>query len=260
MAQRDLPQGKAGRSQNWRARKSHMDTELRILLLRAQCLSPANIVEPAVPLTVLVADDHAIVREGLVALLASQPNIEVVGTAADGRGTLREALRCAPQAVVMDIAMPDMNGIEATRELRDRLPDVRVVILSMHSSVEYVFHALEAGASAYLLKESAAQEIADAVRAVCRGRRYLSSKIAEVVAEGIGRGSAASPLESLSKRERQVLQLVAEGGSSAGIAAMLALSPKSVDTYRSRIMQKLHIGDVAGLVKFAIQHGLTPLE
>ena len=212
------------------------------------------------PITVFVADDHAIVRDGLVGLLAAQPDIRVVGTAADGRDTLREVMKQQPEVVVMDIAMPTMNGIEATRELRDRVPKARVVILSMHSSVEYVFHALEAGAYGYLLKESAAQDVVDAVRAVHVGRRYLCRKIAEMVAEGIGRGPAASPLESLSKRERQVLQLVAEGRSSARIAVMLSLSPKSIDTYRSRLMQKLHIGDVAGLVKFAIQHGLTSLE
>lgn len=212
------------------------------------------------PITVMVADDHAIVRGGLVGLLSAQSDIRVLGTAADGREALREVLRLQPDVVVMDIAMPEMNGIETTRELRDRLPQTRVVILSMYSSVEHVFHALEAGATAYLLKEAAAQEVVDAVRAVHAGRRYLGRKIAEMVAEGIGRGSAASPLESLSARERQVLQLVAEGRSSAQIAAALHLSPKSVDTYRSRLMQKLHRTDIAGLVKFAIQHGLTSLD
>lgn len=212
------------------------------------------------PITVFVADDHAIVREGLANLLGAQPDIQVVGTAADGRDTVRQVEKLKPEVVVMDISMPQMNGIEAGREIRSRAPQTRVVILSMHSSTEHVFHALEAGARAYVLKESAASEIVDAVHAVHAGHRYLSPKVSEVMADNISRGSAASPLESLSKRERQVLQLVAEGRSSAQIAATLHLSPKSVDTYRSRLMQKLHIGDVAGLVKFAIQHGLTPLE
>jgi len=212
------------------------------------------------PITVFVADDHAIVREGLANLLGARPDIQVVGTAADGRDTVRQVEKLKPEVVVMDIAMPRMNGIEAAREIRSRVPAARVVILSMHSSAEHVFHALEAGACAYLLKESAANEIVDAVRAAHAGRRYLSPKVAEVMADNIGRSSAASPLQSLSGRERQVLQLVAEGRSSAQIAEMLHLSPKSVDTYRSRLMQKLHIGDVAGLVKFAIQHGLTSLE
>jgi DNA-binding NarL/FixJ family response regulator len=160
----------------------------------------------------------------------------------------------------MDIAMPQMNGIEAAREIRDRVPQARLVILSMHSSVEHVFHALEAGASGYVLKASAAKEIIDAVRVVHAGRRYFSQEIAEMMAEVVSRSAAASPLNRLSRRERQILQLVAEGRSSAQIAATLHLSPKTVDTYRSRLMQKLHIGDVAGLVKFAIQHGLTSLE
>ena len=212
------------------------------------------------PITVFVADDHAIVREGLVSLLAAQPDIRVVGTAADGRDTVRQVVKLQPEVVVMDISMPQMNGIEAAREIRLRVPQARVVILSMHSSVEHVFHALEAGAAGYLLKESTAREIVEAVRAAHAGRRYLSPKVAEALADGISRGSAASPLESLSARERQVLQLVAEGHSSAQIAAALNLSPKSVDTYRSRVMQKLHIGDVAGLIKFAIQHGITSVE
>jgi DNA-binding NarL/FixJ family response regulator len=212
------------------------------------------------PITVFVADDHAIVREGLANLLGARPDIQVVGTAADGRDTVRQVEKLKPEVVVMDIAMPRMNGIEAAREIRSRVPSARVVILSMHSSAEHVYHALEAGACAYLLKESAAKEIVDAVRAAHAGRRYLSPKVAEMLADKIGRSSAASPLQSLSGRERQVLQLVAEGRSSAQIAEMLHLSPKSVDTYRSRLMQKLHLGDVAGLVKFAIQHGLTSLE
>lgn len=212
------------------------------------------------PITVFVADDHAIVRAGLANLLGAQPDIRVIGTAADGLATVRQVEKLKPEVVVMDIAMPQMNGIEAAREIRERAPQARVVILSMHSSVEHVFHALEAGAAGYLLKESAANEIVAAVRAAHAGRRYLSPKIAEVMTENISRGTGASPLESLSKRERQVLQLVAEGRSSAQIAAALNLSPKSVDTYRSRLMRKLHIGDVAGVVKFAIQHGLTSLD
>ena len=211
-------------------------------------------------ITVFVADDHAIVREGLVNLLGAQPGIRVIGTAADGRGAVHEVVKLQPEVVVMDIAMPQMNGIEAARELRERVPQARVVILSMHSNAEHVFHALEAGVRGYVLKDSAAKDIVDAVRAVRAGHRYLSPKIAEVMADNISRGSAASPLASLSKRERHVLQLVAEGRSSAQIAATLSLSPKSVDTYRSRLMHKLQLSDVAGLVKFAIQHGLTSLE
>ena len=212
------------------------------------------------PITVFIADDHAIVREGLANLLGAQPDIRVIGTSADGRDTVRQIVKLQPEVVVMDIAMPLMNGIEAAREIALRVPQVLVVILSMHASVEHVYHALEARVCGYLLKESAANEIIDAVRAVRAGHRYLSPKIAEMVLDNVGRSSSASPLESLSKRERQVLQLVAEGHSSAQIAVTLALSPKSVDTYRSRLMQKLGVSDVAALIKFAIQHGITSVE
>lgn len=212
------------------------------------------------PITVFVVDDHAIVREGLASLLAAQPDLSVIGTAADGRDALRQVAKLLPDVVIVDISMPQMNGIEAAREIRDRVPQTRLVILSMHSSVEHVFHALEAGARGYVLKESAGKEIIDAVRAVHAGRRYLSPRVAEMMAEVVGRHARASPLNRLSGRERQIMQLVAEGRSSVQIAATLHLSPKTVDTYRSRLMQKLHISDTAGLVKFAIQHGLTSLE
>jgi len=211
-------------------------------------------------IAVFIADDHSVVREGLANLLAAQPDLRVVGTAAEGREAVRQVVQLQPQVVILDIAMPQMNGIEAAREIRERAPQSRVVILSMYSSAEHVFHALEAGARAYVLKESAASEIVAAVRAAHAGRRYLSPKVAEIMADMVERSSAESPLSRLSARERQVLQLVAEGHSSAQIAALLHLSPKSVDTYRSRVMQKLHLGDVASLVKFAIQHGLTSLE
>ncbi len=211
-------------------------------------------------IAVFIADDHAILREGLANLLAAQPDLRVVGTAAEGREAVRQVAQLQPQVVILDIAMPQMNGIEAAREIRERAPHARVVMLSMHSSAEHMFHALEAGARAYVLKESAASEIVAAVRAVHAGRRYLSPKVAEMMADLVERSAAESPLSRLSARERQVLQLVAEGNSSAQIAALLHLSPKSVDTYRSRVMQKLHLGDIASLVKFAIQHGLTSLE
>lgn len=212
------------------------------------------------PITVFVADDHAIVREGLVVLLTAQPDVEVVGTAANGRDALSHVLRLAPSVAILDISMPELDGIETTRQIIEKAPGIAVVILSMHSSAQHVFHALEAGARGYLLKESAAKEIIDAVRTVHVGRRYLSPKVAEIVAEGLSDRSGLSPIESLSKREREILKLVADGHSSAEIGAMLHLSPKTVDSYRSRLMQKLHISELAGLIKFAIQHGLTSLD
>jgi DNA-binding NarL/FixJ family response regulator len=212
------------------------------------------------PLSVFIADDHAIVREGLAAVLASQPDIRIAGTAANGREALAAVLQSKPAVVIMDIAMPEMNGIEAARRIHAELPETRIVILSMHAGAEHVFQALEAGARGYVLKESAAREIVEAVRAVQLGRRYLSASVAEVLAERVGRRAAVSPLESLSARERQILKLVADGCSSVRIAEMLHLSPKTVDTYRSRLMEKLNLSDLASLVKFAIQHGLTSLD
>ncbi len=211
-------------------------------------------------ITVFVADDHAIVREGLATLLAAQPDIEVAGTASNGREAVARALQLRPQVVILDISMPELDGIEATRRIREREPQALIAILSMHAGAQHVFHALEAGARGYLLKESASKEIIDAVRAIQAGRRYLSPKVAEIVAEGLSERSGASPLESLSKREREILKLVADGNSSLRIGEMLHLSPKTVDSYRSRLMQKLHLPDLVALIKFAIQYGLTSLD
>lgn len=212
------------------------------------------------PITVFIADDHPVMREGLTQLLHAHTDIRVVGVAANGRNAVWQVAQLHPDVVIADIAMPEMNGIEATRQIRERWPDTRVVILSMHSTPDYIFDALEAGARAYLLKENAAGEIVNAVRAVHAGERYLCKKIADVLAEQVARRSGPNPLGRLSQREREILQLVAEGRSSAEIAGRLSLSSKTVDSYRSRLMHKLEIHDVAGLVKFAIQHGLTTLD
>ena len=212
------------------------------------------------PITVVVADDHAIVREGLVMHLSTQRDIEIVGTATNGREAVALVLQFAPRVVILDISMPELDGIEATRQILEKKPDTAIVILSMHSTAQHVVHALQAGARGYLLKESAAREIADAVRVVNGGARYLSPKVAGIVAEGLGSLSGQNPLDKLSRREREILRLVADGHSSAEIGIKLHLSPKTVDSYRSRLMQKLHLTDVAALVKFAIQHGLTTLE
>ena len=210
---------------------------------------------------IVLADDHAVVRDGLRVLLQAQPDFEVVGDAANGREAMRLTQQLHPDVVVMDIAMPELNGIEATLQIHDVAPATQVLILSMHSTTEHIFRALHAGARGYLLKDSAGAEVVDAVRVVHAGRRYLSPKIASTVIDDyISERQRASPLDSLSRRERQILQLVAEGKSSAEAAAMLFLSPKTVDTYRSRMMQKLDIDDLPTLVKFAIQHGVTQLD
>lgn len=204
-------------------------------------------------LKVLIVDDHAIMREGLAVLLAAA-GMEVVGTAADGREAAQSARALAPDVVIMDLSMPGMNGFEATREIRGRAPGIQVVVLSMHAGREHVHQAFDAGATGYVLKESAGTEVVAAVRAVCVGRRYVSPAIGSVDELTPGGG----PLASLSARERQVLQLVAEGKTSAQIAQLIHLSPKSVETYRGRIMKKLGVADFATLVKFAVRHGITP--
>jgi DNA-binding NarL/FixJ family response regulator len=210
---------------------------------------------------VLLADDHAVVREGLAALLGTQQDIEIIGTVGDGREAVREARRLQPDVVVMDVTMPELNGIEAAAQVHDGCPATAVVMLSMHSDVEHVFRALRAGAKGYLVKSAAGAEVTEAVRAVNSGRRYLSAKIAESVLDDyIRKRSTDSPLESLSPRERQILQLIAEGRATVEVARLLSLSPKTVDTYRSRMMAKLGINDLPSLIKFAVQHGLTPAE
>ena len=210
--------------------------------------------------TVFVADDHAILRDGLATLLAAQPDMEVVGTAANGREALAEVIRLAPKVAIIDISMPELDGIEAARRILAANPNIHVMILSMHAGAQHVFHALEAGVRGYLLKESASREVIEAVRIVQCGRRYLSPRVAEIVAQGVTDRSGVSPLSSLSQREREILKLVADGHSSAEIGTLLHLSPKTVDTYRSRMMQKLHVTDLAGVIKLAIQHGLTSLD
>jgi DNA-binding NarL/FixJ family response regulator len=201
---------------------------------------------------VMLADDHGVSRMGLRTLLELS-GMHVVAEAEDGREALRLVAEHLPDVVIIDISMPGLNGIDATNLIAERFPRTRVVILSMHPDSEHVHRAMTAGASAYVLKGGATAEIMTAVKTVLAGRQYMGAGIA--VAESKG---ARSPLDSLSARERQVLQLVAEGHSSARIAEIVHLSPKSIDTYRSRLMRKLGVGDVAALVKFAVQHGLTP--
>jgi DNA-binding NarL/FixJ family response regulator len=207
---------------------------------------------------VLLADDHALMREGLRVLLEADPGVVVVAAVANGRDAVRMARELSPDVAVMDISMPDLNGIEATRQIRSRSPATQVVVLSMHSSREHVHQALAAGALGYLLKESASAEVLSAIRHARAGRRYVSAAIGPM-SEVVGDDDAGkSPIASLSVRERQVLQLVVEGKSSAEIARTVHLSPKTVETYRSRLMKKLGVANVAALVKFAVQHGLTP--
>lgn len=207
---------------------------------------------------VLLADDHAIVREGVSYLLDAQSDMEVVGGAETASEAVALAVKMRPDIVVMDISLPGLSGIEATRQVLQAFPSTHVLILSMHSSPEHVYQAFNAGALGYVLKEAAGTELVTAVRTVHAGRVYISTRLPHEVIDRYSRERATSnPLQSLSTRERQVLELVVEGYSSAEIGISLSLSPKSVDTYRSRIMRKLSIWDLPGLVKFAIRHGLT---
>lgn len=208
---------------------------------------------------ILIVDDHPLFGEGLSALLDRQDDLEVVGQATDGRDAIRQAASLQPDVVLMDISMPGLNGIEAAGRIKEAQPAAHVIMLSMHDTAEHVYRALRAGAEGYLLKDSVGREVVDAVRSVSVGRRYLSARIASLgaIEERLNARADASPLESLSAREREVLQLVVEGKSSAEIATLIHLSPKTVETYRSRLMQKLGLADVPALVKFALQHGLA---
>ena len=210
---------------------------------------------------VYIADDHAIIRDGLRVLLEARDDIEVVGGAGDGRQAVKDVNELRPDVVIMDIAMPHRNGIEATALLRASAPATRVIMLSMHATSEHVFRALQAGARGYVLKNSAGAELVEAVRTVSAGKRYFSPKVADLLVDDYVReGRSASPVEALSPREREILQLIAEGHTSVEVGRMLSLSPKTVETYRSRLMQKIGVEDLAGLVKFAILHGLTSID
>lgn len=212
---------------------------------------------------IFLADDHAIVRDGLRLLLETQPGYQVVGTALNGRDALAQLEALTPEIAILDIAMPEMNGLEVARHMQHLCPQTRVIMLSMHRAPEYVVQALDAGARGYVIKESAGEEVLEAVRVVRAGERYLSPAIADTVLDYYVRmrrtGAEVSPLERLNERECEILRRLAEGQTSAEIAAQLSLSVKTVDTYRSNLMHKLDIHHLPGLVKFAIQHGLASL-
>ncbi len=215
-------------------------------------------------ISVVIADDHAIVRDGLKLLLESQPDIVVTGEASNGRDAVMQAKKLRPDIIIMDIAMPELNGIEAAGRIMLECPSTRVIVLSMHSTTEHIYRSLKAGARGYLLKESAGAEVVAAVRAVYNGTRYLSQKISDRVVEEylntqVSKGPD-NPVDRLTPREREILQMVSEGKSSAEIANIMFLSPKTIETYRSRLMQKLGVNDVPSLVKLAIRYGLTQLE
>jgi DNA-binding NarL/FixJ family response regulator len=214
-------------------------------------------------INVLLADDHTIVRDGLRALLEANPEIKVVGDAASGEQVVDKVKELNPDVVIMDISMPEVNGIVATRRVMECKPDLRVIILSMLGTADTVFHALQAGARGYLLKESAGREVVEAVQAVYAGEMYFSRPITNTMINDYMQARIETEmdgLETLSPRENEILCLVVEGQTSAEIGKRLNLSPKTIESYRSRMMQKLGISDLPELIKFAIKHGLISLD
>ena len=210
---------------------------------------------------IVLVDDHTVVREGVAGLLETQPDLRVVASFGEGREAIRFVEREEPDVAILDIAMPEMNGIEVARQMHDGSPGTQILMLSMFVHPEYVHRALLAGAQGYVVKGSGARVLIEAVRAVHSGRSYISGQVDRAALEQhLRQHGAGDPLGSLSTREREVLQLTVEGHSIAETARRLGVSPKSVETYRSRFMAKLGIHDLPALVKFAIRHGVTSTE
>lgn len=214
------------------------------------------------PTRILLADDHTLVRAGVRALLEELPDVTVVAEAADGHQALAFAKAHRPDVVLMDVAMSGLNGLETTARLVKEFPDVRVIVLSMHANEEYIWQALRAGASGYLLKSASTAELELALKAVSRGETYLDPGIARRVIAGYASGAAQqkSPIEQLSPRQREILQLIAEGRTTKEIAFLLNLSAKTVESHRAQLMDRLDIHDVPGLVRYAIRQGLVSAE
>ncbi|HCI82767.1 MAG TPA: DNA-binding response regulator [Ktedonobacter sp.] len=209
---------------------------------------------------ILLADDHTILRAGLRMMLNAQPDMEVVGEAQDGRQAIAEVQRLQPDVVLMDITMPDMNGIDATRQIKRMLPETKVLVLTMHENDEYVFQALRAGAAGYMLKEAADTDLISALRIIQSGQFYLSPMAQSVMVgdylQRVRTGEEKDSYSSLTEREREILKLVAEGFTNNQIAEKLVISPKTVDTHRTHVMDKLNLHSRAELVKYAMRRGL----
>lgn len=211
---------------------------------------------------VLLAEDHGLVRAGIRSLLEQMPEVEVIGEADNGRAALRLIETARPDIVVMDVAMPEMNGLEATRRVTAEFPSVSVLILSMHANPEYVIQALRAGAKGYLVKGASVEELQIAIRAMIRGETFLSPSVSgPVVADYLHHvGDNELPIDRLTPRQREVLQLVVEGKTTKEIAAMLDVGVKTVETHRAKLMDSLDIHDIAGLIRYAIRSGLVVLD
>ena len=209
------------------------------------------------PIRILLADDHTVVRDGLRALLEREPDLTVVAEAADGRESLRLAEAELPDVVVMDLAMPNLNGMEATRRIVESNPSIGVVILSMHQDESYVLGSLKAGANGYLLKDSMRSEVVEAIRAVAQGRSFLTRILQEDYVTRMERHGVEDRYELLSDREREVLQVIAEGHSNKEAANLLNISLRTVETHRAHILQKLDLHSIPELILFAVRKGIT---
>jgi len=205
---------------------------------------------------ILLADDHAVVRQGFKLILGAQPDMEIVGEAGNGREAVDLSEQLKPDVVVMDVAMPELNGIEATRRIGESAPHARVLALSMHKDSVYVREVLRAGARGYLLKDSVAGDLVSAVRSVARGEGYLSPGVSDAVLDDY-RKHVTNPIDLLSSREREVLQMLAEGKTNKEIAGVLNLSVYTIDAHRGRIMEKLNLHSINDLVRFAVRNGLV---
>jgi DNA-binding NarL/FixJ family response regulator len=207
---------------------------------------------------VLVADDHTIVRQGLVGILKASDEVEVVGEAADGAEAVEKTAKLKPDVVVLDVSMPHLSGLEAARRIRETLPGTRILVLTMHDDEEYVLKMVRAGASGYLLKDSAASELMAGIRALKAGKVFFGPQASRALADAYqsDRPLADDPYERLTDREREVFQLVVEGKTNAQIADVLFISPKTVDNHRTRLMEKLGVHGTADLVRFAAKHKL----
>ena len=205
---------------------------------------------------ILLVDDHTIVRQGLKLILSAQADLQVIGEAANGREAIDLAEKLQPDMVLMDVAMPELNGIEATRRMMESTPRLRVLVLSMHKEPVYVREILKAGARGYILKDAIDTELLSAVRALARGDGYISPAVSGALLSDY-RSNATDPIDLLSSREREVLQLIAEGKTNKEIATRLRLSVYTVDSHRAKIMDKLNLHSTGELVRFAVRHGLV---
>jgi len=212
------------------------------------------------PIRVFLADDHQLMRAGIRALLQELDGIEVAGEASNGREALELVESASPDMVLMDISMPEMNGLDATARIVTKFPKVRVIILSVNASEAHVLQALRAGASGYLLKNISPAEMEQAIRAVARGEKHVTGAVAQHLIAGLLQGSQATSLERLTPRQREVLQLVAEGNTAKEIARKLGISTKTVESHRSELMEVLGIHDIAGLTRYAIRIGVVSAD